>query len=256
MRDRTQIQGNRGLFLAARLGLPGGMALLGLFCSAVQHSYRGWWLLLSVACLAEMGPAFRQGQSYLRHRASLVRWEGQWVRALRPLARFLGLEDPWIRSFLAWNNHRVTEALRGVQARRALVLLPHCIQMSRCRAAITEDLENCHRCGQCVLGDTLEASLKHRWEVHVSNRSHKAVRRALEYKPDLIVAVSCADRLLKGILKLPEMPTFAIPLDLPLGMCVDTRFDPTLLERAMQVLVRPRSEPASHIRPLKASEIA
>ncbi|WP_005036823.1 DUF116 domain-containing protein [Holophaga foetida] len=244
------------MFLAVRLGLPIGLALLGLVCATLLHSSRGWWLLLSVACLAEASQAFQQGATYLRHRAAIVHRDGLWVKAFRPMARLLGWEDAWIRSFLAWNNYRIEEVFAVRKARKALVMLPHCIQLSRCKAGVTEDLESCYHCDQCPVGDILESSLAGHWKVCIFNRSHKAARHAKEYKPDLMVAVSCSDRLLKGILKLPEIPCFGIPLDLPRGMCVDTTFDPSLLEQAMAHLVRPRAETPDNIQPLQTSETA
>lgn len=256
MRDQTQPQGDRALFLAVRLGLPLGLAVLGLLGAALLRSSQGWWLLLSVACVAEVSQTFQRGASYLKHRAAIVHRDGLWVKAMRPLARFLGCEEAWLRSFLAWNNHRVEQVFARSKAQTALVLLPHCIQLARCKAGVTEVMESCYHCGQCPVGDVLEASLAHRWEIRIFNRSHKAARHAKEYKPDLMVAVSCADRLLKGILKLPETPCFAIPLDLPRGTCVDTTFDTALLEQAMAHLVRPRTEAPGNVLPLRTHESA
>jgi len=255
MRERTRTPGSPGPFLAVRLGLPLGLAALGLACAALHHASLGWWLLLSVACLAEVSQVF-QGTSHLKHRATSVRRDGLWVKALRPLTRVLGCEDAWIRSYLAWNNAQVEKAFAAQRAQKALVLLPHCIQIARCRAELTEDLNSCHQCGLCPVGEVLKASLAQRWEVRVFNRSHKAARHAKSHKPDLMLAVSCADRLLKGVQKLPETPCFAIPLDLPKGMCVDTRFDTALLEEAMERLVRPRNEHPTNIQPLRTDEIA
>ena len=81
-----------------------------------------------------------------------------WVWALRPLFRRLGLEEAWILSFCAWNNHRVRRRFKHRKARRALVLLPHCIQMARCKADVLTDLSNCYECGLCPVGDFLPAA--------------------------------------------------------------------------------------------------
>lgn len=244
------------MFLAMRRGMPICLAFLGFLCAGLFRSYRGWWLLLSVACIVEVAQSFRRGAAYLKHMAAIVHRDGLWVKAVRPLARAFGCEEAWLRSFLAWNNRRVEEAFAGGLAQRALILLPHCVQLASCRLEVTEELGRCHQCGRCPLGDVLESSMAEAWEVRIFNRSHKAARFAKEYQPDLMVAVSCTDRLLKGILKLPDKPCFAIPLDLCHGMCVDTAFDTALLDEAMARLVRPRSEASRKVQPLRTHESA
>ena len=95
----------------------------------------------------------------------------------------------------------------------------------------------------------MNAAIAGRWEGLITNRSHKAYREAREYRPDLIVAVSCTDRLLKGLIKLPETPSYIIPLSLPHGMCVDTDFSVRHLMAAMETLVQPIAAPAK-VQPL------
>jgi hypothetical protein len=89
------------------------------------------------------------------------------------------------------------------------------------------------------VGDYMNAALLNRWEGRITNRSHKAYREAREYRPDLVVAVSCTDRLLKGLTKMPEIPCYVVPLALPHGMCVDTDFSVPHLFAAMESLVQP-----------------
>lgn len=232
-----------GPFLWVRRGVPlAGVALCSL-AGLLQPAAFGWWTLAAVACLAVAWPTFKSGDSYLRARASIVRWDGLWVRLFRPLARALGREDAWILAFCGWNNHRVREAFSGRKARRSLVLLPHCIQLAKCKAEIFEDLKNCYECGLCPVGDFMNAMLEGQWDSRITNRSHKAYREAREFRPDLIVAVSCTDRLLKGLTKLPEVPAYVLPLGLPHGMCVDTQFSVLHLQAAMTELVEPKLGP-------------
>ena len=238
-----------GLFLAVRRGIPLLVAGVALLAATFHLEGRGWWMLACVAGLAAAWPTFLGGPAYLRNRSAIMRWDGLWALALRPLARWLGQEDAWILSFCAWHNHRVREAFRDRKARRALILLPHCIQLARCKAGILEDLQACYDCGKCAVGDYMNAAIAGRWEGRITNRSHKAYREAREFRPDLIVAVSCTDRLLKGLIKLPETPSYVIPLSLPHGMCVDTDFSVPHLMAAMEALVQPVAPPAK-VQPL------
>ena len=243
------------LFLLVRRGLPCLGAALFLLLAAAEPLGRGWYLLGAVFLLAEVRGTFKRGKAYLEAKRSIMRWDGYWVMALRPLARRLGREDEWILSFCAWNNHRVRELFASRRARKALVLLPHCIQMARCKADVLTDLANCYECGLCPVGDLLPLQLERGWESRITNRSHKAYQAAREFRPDLIVAVSCSDRLLRGLVKLPEVPCYAIPLELTHGMCVDTAFSVPHLMAAMETLVEPRDLEA-RILPLQREGIA
>ena len=228
------------LFLAVRRGVPvlGAAVLMGL--GILVPAGLGWFVLGAVFLLAEVWPTFKRGRSYLASRRAITLRDAHWVFALLPLFRRLDLEERWILSFCAWNNHRVRESFGQRKARRALILLPHCIQLARCKADVLTDLSACYECGHCSVGDLLPMQLERGWDSRITNRSHKAVREAKAFQPDLVVAVSCADRLLKGLMKVPELPTYAIALRLPHGMCVDTTFEVPHLFAAMEVLVEPR----------------
>jgi hypothetical protein len=243
------------LFLAIRRGLPLALAALSLAFAAVLPGIRGWWLLVGATALAVAWPSFLRGEAYLNKRLAIARQDALWALTFRPLARFAGLEDAWILSYCAHNNRRVREAFTRHRARRAMILLPHCVQLARCKAGILDDLQTCYDCGLCPVGDYLQGTLMNQWEGRITNRSHKAYREAREYRPDLIVAVSCADRLLKGLVKLPEIPIYVIPLSLPHGMCVDTQFSTPHLFAAMEALVEPR-RPAGEIQSLRREGIA
>ena len=135
-----------------------------------------------------------------------MRWDGLWVRGPAPPGPPSapgGRLDPVL---LRLEQPPGAPGLPAAQGGRALVLLPHCIQMARCKADVLTDLGNCYECGLCSVGDLLPLQLERGWATRITNRSHKAYREARDYRPDLIVAVSCSDRLLKGLVKLPEIP--------------------------------------------------
>ena len=232
---------NDRLFLLVRRGVPLAGCLAFLALAVAEPVGRGWYLLAAVALLAEVWPTFKHGKAYLDARTPILRWDGLWARALRPLARSLHAEEAWLLSFCGWNNRRVREAFRQRKAKRALVLLPHCIQMARCKAEVLQDLGKCYECGLCPIGELLPLQLERGWDTRITNRSHKAYREARDFQPDLLVAVSCTDRLLKGLTKLPEVPSYVIPLELLHGMCVDTAFEVPHLLAAMEALVEPKA---------------
>ena len=227
------------IFILVRRGVPISLGIVGLLLALIEPNGRGWFLLLAMTCMAEVWPTFRTGTDYLRTRRTSIRWDGGWVRAFRPLARLLNREEAWILSFCAWNNQRVREHFQLHRAGKALVLLPHCIQASNCQAGIVEDLGKCFSCGGCPAGEVLSNVLSANWNCQINNRSHKVYREVRAFNPDLIIALSCPDRLLKGLTKLSEVPSYVIPLQLPHGMCVDTTFSVPHLGAAMEALVEP-----------------
>ncbi|MBI4913003.1 MAG: DUF116 domain-containing protein [Acidobacteria bacterium] len=240
-------EGHAG-FLWVRRGLPLLLASLSGGAALLVPAWRGWFVLAAAAFFGVAWPTFKRGEAYLRARPAILRFDTFLVRGLRPLARILGREDAWILSFCGWNNLRVRAAFQAPKSRRTLILLPHCVQAAHCRADVFADLQNCYACGLCSVEDVMKGVLERRWEVSITNRSYKAYREARAYRPDLVVAVSCTDRLLKGLAKLSEVPAYVLPLALPRGMCVDTTFDFAALQAAMEALADPR--PPAGVMPL------
>ena len=180
---------------------------------------------------------------------AITRLDALWARHSGPVA-FLGRES-WILAFCAWNNHQGARGIPGRPAQPFVVLLPHCIQLARCKAESSRTWAPAISADSAPW-DVLEETLQRRWEVRLSNRSRRAYREAREYGPDLMVAVACPDRLFKGLTRLPEIPGYTIPLALPHGMCVDTTFSVPHLVAAMEALVEPRTTRPENIQPLHA----
>lgn len=228
---------NLKVFILVRIGIPIVGILIFFMLTIVQSTGQMWYLMGAFILLVEVEPTFRRGKYYLSSRSTIVRQNALWVRVLRPIVKSFGLEDIWIRSFCQWNNHRVQQAFHNNKATRIILLLPHCVQAVHCKADIVKELTQCYRCGLCVIGKILPLQLESRCNIRIVNRSHKAYKEVQEYQPDLVIAVSCLDRLFKGITKLPLTPTYVIPLILNHGMCVNTKFNIAKLTEAMEILL-------------------
>jgi hypothetical protein len=228
------------LFLLFRRGIPAAGIALSMAAILRYPGALGWILIACIALAADLGATFLAGNLYLARRRALLAKDGRWLQTLRPLFGALGLEGRWLISFCAWNNRRVSRAFAAKKAQRVVVLLPHCIQATGCGAPVVENIQSCLRCGKCVAGDTARTALECGWDTRLSPRSRAAYSEARKSRPDMVVAVACPDRLAKGLIKLPETPSYAIPLDLPHGMCIDTTFDFPRLARTMDTLAEPR----------------
>ena len=236
-------------FLIFRRGAPLAGIALSAAAIVVFPNYIGWALIASIALLADLQSTFNSGGLYLAKRRAIVRWDAHWLQALRPFFRVLHLEDKWLLSFCAWNNQRVWKALAGRQSLAALALLPHCIQSTKCSAKVVEDVQSCTRCGACRIGEIADAAQKCGWDLRIAPRSREAYAEARKSRADIVIAVACLDRLAKGLFKLPEVPSLAIPLELPHGMCIDTAFDFQSLAHAMAQFANQPQPPK--IQPLK-----
>jgi hypothetical protein len=238
-------------FLLFRRGIPLLGILLSMAVILLVPNALGWVLIVCIALMAELGDTFYTGNLYLAKRQAILRHDGHWLQALRPLFRTFGLEGHWLTSFCAWNNRRVSRVFMAKKAQRVVILLPHCIQATNCGARVVENIQSCFRCGRCVVENAAQTALKCNWDVRLSPRSRTAYSEARKSHPDMVIAVACPDRLAKGLIKLPEIPSYAIPLDLPHGMCIDTTFDFQRLVKTMNTFAEPDHAPS--IQSLKIS---
>ena len=88
------------------------------------------------------------------------RLRGITIRLLLPIMELMGrmMRIPVAavrRSFIKVNNELVLSSGIQCEPRQLLVLLPHCIQSSRCTHRLTYHIDNCARCGACPLKDVL-----------------------------------------------------------------------------------------------------
>jgi hypothetical protein len=238
-------------FLLFRRGIPVIGVMLSMAAILLYPNTLGWVLIVCIALMADLATTFFAGDFYLAKRRALLAGDGHWLQALRPLFGAFGFEGRWLQSFCAWNNRRVSHAFSAKKAQRVVVLLPHCVQTTGCGAPVVENIQSCFRCGKCVVGGAARTALECSWDIRLSPRSRAAYSEARKSRPDMVIAVACPDRLVKGLIRLPEIPSYVIPLDLPHGMCVDTTFDFQRLAQVMGAFADTRHAP--RIQPLKIS---
>lgn len=235
------------MFLLVRRGVPAVSILLLLMLITLKSSWQIWYFIGIIALLIEITLTFIKGRAYLKNRSMLLGWDKAWASTLRPIIRCIGAEENWLLSFCHWNNYRIQQAFQFYRARRVLLLLPHCIQIAQCSANILHDLNKCYNCGLCNISSLLPLQDKYNLKSCINNRSHKAYQYARQYKPDLIIAIGCLDRLFKGLIRLSEIPSYIIPLDLKHGMCINTNFNIDHLVTAIDALVEARRDNINNI---------
>lgn len=95
------------------------------------------------------------------------------------IGRALGIFKKDIRaSFINVNNELVLSEAKTYPPDKILLLMPHCLQMSRCEMRLTYDINNCKRCGKCPIKGLLE--ITEAYGVHLAiatERDHRPAHR-------------------------------------------------------------------------------
>lgn len=116
---------------------------------------------------------------------------------------------------------------------KILLLLPHCIQNSKCDVRLTFDVFKCKRCGMCKIKDLIEISEKNGISISIATGGTIARKVVREIKPDAIVAVACERDLSSGIVDTYPIPVIGILNERPYGPCIDTTVSLEKVEQAI-----------------------
>jgi uncharacterized protein len=172
------------------------------------------------------------------------RIRGLTIKLFLPLmtlfGRFVGLSKEQVRSsFIKVNNQLVESETRRYRPEEVLLLMPHCLQNSRCKYRLTYDIDNCKRCGECPLAGLLE--LRDRYGVHLAIATGGSIARRIvvQTRPQLIVAVACERDLASGIQDTYPIPVYGVLNERPHGPCLDTSVPLEQVELALNRFLTP-----------------
>lgn len=211
--------------LSVSCGLA-GIALLAWLCATlIFHIYTGRRL---------------PGIPWVRH--VLVRL---FLPFMESLGRLCGIERNAVRrSFVKVNNELVLAEGVRVPARDLLLLLPHCVQNSRCRHRVSPVADNCRRCGACQIGPLLDLRDRLGFRLALATGGTIARRIVVECRPACIVAVACERDLVSGIQDSYPLPVFGVLNERPHGPCRDTLVPLAAVEDALAHFLRPDDAPS------------
>lgn len=166
------------------------------------------------------------------------RFRGITIKLFLPLmtllGRFFNIPKDDIRlSFIKVNNELVTSERGRFQPQEILLLLPHCLQNSRCARRLTYDIRHCKRCGECPIDGLIGLSDKYGIRIAIATGGTIARRIVVQNKPRLIIAVACDRDLSSGIQDTYPIPVFGVLNQRPFGPCLDTLVDLPNIESAL-----------------------
>ncbi|WP_300158308.1 DUF116 domain-containing protein [Solidesulfovibrio sp.] len=187
------------------------------------------WATIGLAISVAMGRPFL-GSNHLR---------GVMARVFLPLmtifARLFRLSKSRVRgSFIKVNNEMVSASVGRFEPSQVLVLLPHCLQSSRCLHRLTYDINNCKRCGMCPVDGLITLSEAYGVHIAIATGGTIARRIVVQKRPRLILAVACERDLTSGIQDTYPIPVYGVLNERPNGPCLDTRVALPRLESALR----------------------
>jgi len=162
-----------------------------------------------------------------------------------PLATFVGKiagksRDDIQASFIAVGNAVAERSVQNLEDDEILVLLPRCMQWADCIHKVTQDVSRCKQCGNCALGDILDAIGERGIHIYVSTGGTQARRFVKEIKPHLIVAVACEREIAEGIRDVRNIPVIGVVNQRPQGPCYNTDVDVDSLKEAIDTALQDR----------------
>lgn len=153
---------------------------------------------------------------------------------LQILGGILGIEKDKIQqSFTNINNFLVNSRHEKYMPEDLLILTPHCIQFNECKFKVTNDIDNCRRCGRCQVSDLIKLKEKYGVKVAIATGGTLARKAVTDIKPKAIIAIACERDLTSGILDVKKIPVYGIINMRPNGPCLNTKVNIDEVEKAI-----------------------
>jgi uncharacterized protein len=140
--------------------------------------------------------------------------------------------------FIKMNNSIVEKSGLNLNPEELLVLLPHCLQNTKCDIRITTDIKNCKDCGICEIGGLKNLLDEYGVKGFVVTGGTLARRIAKEKLPKGIVAVACHHDLAEGISLVYPIPVYGVLNDRPEGPCLNTHVDLKKIRDGIKVFLK------------------
>lgn len=161
---------------------------------------------------------------------------------LFPLLEWTGdlwrMNKDYIRqAYMDLNNELVLREKYKFEPKDILVMSPHCLQNSSCQYKVTNDINNCRKCGKCNVDNLLQLQEKYGINLRIVSGGTLARMAIKEVRPKAIVAVACERDLVSGLNDIRHIPVVAVINQRPNGPCIDTSVDIDEVERAIQSLL-------------------
>ena len=153
---------------------------------------------------------------------------------LSKIAQFIGISKDEIRKiFIKINNSYIYSNKYKINSKDLIILIPHCIQNHSCKLKVTNNIDNCKKCGICKINDLLKLKEKYNTKIFVATGGTLARKIIVDNKPKAVIAVACERDLTSGVREVNKIPVLGVFNARPNGPCVDTDINIKEIEDAI-----------------------
>jgi hypothetical protein len=138
------------------------------------------------------------------------------------------------RAIVSLSNFTVRARHKRTTSEHLLLILPHCLQNSKCQQRLDAELCNCRRCGKCQVKELIELAEGHKVRVVMASGGELALQHAKDRSVHAVVAVACEKELRQGILAAFPKAVLGIINERPHGPCKDTRVNVEAVRKAVK----------------------
>lgn len=153
---------------------------------------------------------------------------------LSKIAQFIGISKDEIRKiFIKINNAYIYSNKYKINSKDLMILIPHCIQNHSCKLKVTNNIDNCKKCGICKINDLLKLKEKYNTKIFVATGGTLARKIIIDNKPRAVIAVACERDLTSGVRDIHGIPVLGVFNSRPNGPCINTNIDINEVEEAI-----------------------
>lgn len=154
------------------------------------------------------------------------------------VANLIGISKNEIRKvYVKLNNQYIYSNKYNIKPENILILIPHCVQKNSCKLKVTNDINNCAKCGLCNIGELVQLQHKTNVKVFVATGGTLARKIIIDNRPKAVIAVACERDLTAGVQDVKKIPVLGVFNKRPNGPCVDTSIDIKEVEEAINFFV-------------------
>ena len=147
---------------------------------------------------------------------------------------FINISKDEIRKiFIKINNAYIYSNKYNFNSEDLIILIPHCIQNHNCKLKVTNDIDNCRKCGICKISDLQHLKEKYNTKIFVATGGTLARKIIVDNKPKAVIAVACERDLTSGVREVNKIPVLGIFNSRPNGPCIDTNIKINEVEDAI-----------------------
>ncbi len=150
------------------------------------------------------------------------------------MGKFVGISKDEIRKiFIKINNAYIYSNKYNFNSEKLIILIPHCIQNHNCKLKVTNDIDNCKKCGMCKIKELLQLKEKYNTKIFIATGGTLARKIIIDNKPKAVIAVACERDLTSGVKDVKKIPVLGVFNSRPNGPCVDTNINIKEVEKAI-----------------------